>query len=107
MSFSVQPVSEALGVEIEGIEPANLSDEDKRAFKRLFDHEHFVLIRNADTTEDAHLALADIIGPIQMAAAIMNDGSQFPHIANVHHDGELPATSAEPRGGITWESQGR
>src|SRR3546814_16811144 len=81
MSFSVQPVSEALGVEIEGIEPANLSDEDKREFKRLFDHEHFVLIRNADTTEDAHLALVDIIGPISTEDAIMKEGRQFMHIS--------------------------
>lgn len=90
MSFSVQPVSESLGVEIEGLEPANLSDEDKREFKRLFDHEHFVLIRNANAAEDAHLALVDIIGPISTADAIMKDGRQFTHISNVHADGRLP-----------------
>lgn len=91
MSFTVQPVSPTLGVEIIGLAPARFTDADKREFKRLFDSRHFILIRNADTSEETHLGLVEAIGPISTADAIMKDGRQFTHISNVHGDGRLPA----------------
>ncbi|HJS09794.1 TauD/TfdA family dioxygenase [Sphingopyxis sp.] len=85
-----KPLSASLGVEILGLNPKHLSEEEKGAIKLLFDNHHFVLFRNADVTEEEHVSLVRAIGPISTADEIMKDGRQFTYISNVHADGRVP-----------------
>lgn len=90
MSIHAKPLSPSLGVEILGLDLQALSDEDKGAIKLLFENHYLVLLRNADLSEDQHLAIVNAIGPISGGDALMKDGRQFTYISNVHADGRLP-----------------
>lgn len=89
-SIHAKPLSASFGVEILGLNPQHLSEEEKGAIKLLFDNHHFVLFRNAEITEEQHVALVKAIGPISTADEIMKDGRQFTYISNVHADGRVP-----------------
>lgn len=88
--ISTRPLSEHIGVEVQGINPQSLSDADKDALRDLFTARHLVLLRSVDLSPDDHLALTDAIGPVSQADAIMKDGRKFSHISNAHADGRLP-----------------
>lgn len=90
MTLSITPLSPNLGVEISGINPANLSASDRSEVMRLFEKHHFLLLRNVDRDEEAQLGFVRDIGPLSTADAIMKDGRKFTHISNVHQDGRLP-----------------
>lgn len=90
MSIHAKPLSASLGVEVLGLNPQKLSDEEKGAVKLLFDNHHLVLFRNADLSEDQHLEIVKAVGRISGGDALMKDGRQFTYISNVHSDGRLP-----------------
>ena len=90
MSIHAKPLAASLGVEVLGLNPQSLSDEEKSAIKLLFDNHHLVLFRNADLTEDQHLEIVNAVGRISGGDALMKDGRQFTYISNIHTDGRLP-----------------
>lgn len=85
-----KPLSASMGVEVLGINPQNLSEEEKSAIKLFFDNHYFVLLRNANINEEQHLSIVKAIGPISSTDEIMKDGRQFVYISNVHADGRVP-----------------
>lgn len=90
MGIHARPLSASFGVEVIDFDANNITDEVKQGIKLLFDNHQLVLIRNADVTEDQHLALVKAVGPISTTDEIMKDGRQFTYISNVHSDGRVP-----------------
>ena len=90
MKIHAKPLSASLGVEIIGLDPENLSAEEKDAVKLLFENHHLVLFRNADVSESGHLDVVQAIGAISGDDALMKTGKKFTYISNVHTDGRLP-----------------
>ena len=89
-NIHAKPLSASLGVEILGLNPRHLSEQEKAAVRLLFDNHHFILFRNADVSEEQHLDIVKAIGPVSTADEIMKDGRQFTYISNVHADGRVP-----------------
>ena len=91
MDLEVKSLSPALGAEIVGWSPDEISSDAAEAFLRCFEKHHLVLMRRLDLSESKHLELAEIIGPVSGADAIMKGEKKVTHISNVHSDGRLPA----------------
>ena len=90
MGIHAKPLASSMGVEVIGLDPRNLTDEDKVAVKLLFDNHHLILFRDADVSEDQHLDVVKAVGPISGGDALMKSGRKFTYISNVHTDGRLP-----------------
>lgn len=90
MSLSTRPLSATLGVEVLGLNIAAPGESDAQQLRDIFSQHHLLLIRNAPLSDEQHLQLTQLIGPVSTADAIMKDGRKFTHISNVHADGRLP-----------------
>lgn len=90
MGIHAKPLSASFGVEIVGLDPKNLSAEEKEAVKILFENHQLILFRHAGVDEDQHLDVVKAIGEISGSDALMKDGKLFTYISNVHTDGRLP-----------------
>jgi alpha-ketoglutarate-dependent taurine dioxygenase len=91
MTITTRPLSRDIGVELVGFDPLRMSDADRDQFLTLFRRHHLLLIRNLDLTDEQHLALCELVGPISGADNLMKGGRKYTHISNVHADGRLPA----------------
>ena len=91
MPITTHPISASLGVELRGLDPRKLGDNDVAAFRDAFQNKHLVLLRGFEgLAEDESVGLAERIGRISSAGANMGGGKRFTLISNMHPQGRLP-----------------
>jgi taurine dioxygenase len=91
MSIELIPLSADIGVEIRGLDPTVLDDENIAAFRSAFDRYHLVLLRDVILSEAEQSRLTETLGEVSFESPIMKKGGgrKFSFIGNQHKDGEL------------------
>ncbi len=65
MTFSTEPLSEPIGVEVRGLDLADpLGEEEIERLRELYATRHLLLFRGREISADAHVALCRALGPV-------------------------------------------
>lgn len=91
MTLEFKPLSDALGVEVIGLDLRDEHDEaTKQALYRAFLEHHLLLVRGQEVSEEDEVRFAELFGPVSNQGNNMKHGRKIMHISNAHKDGAFP-----------------
>lgn len=89
MALEIVPLSEALGVEVRGVDLAQpISRETAEALVDAWSEHHLLLLRGQAIDEAQQVAFAELFGPVSHRGAYMKD-RMASHVSNTRPDGIL------------------
>lgn len=88
MSLRLRPLSDAIGVEVVGVDlRAPISEPDRAALTAAFDRHSLVLVRDQQLSVDEHRRFAEVFGPISARGYAASSDQLDKYISNTRPDG--------------------
>ena len=90
--MELKPLTEHFGVELAGFDLAQVNEESFAELRALFDTHSALLIRGQDISDEVHLRLGRLFGPIEdRYADERKPGEAFavPQVSNIKEDGSV------------------
>jgi len=91
MTLEFRPLSDALGVEVVGLDLTGDYDGATRArLRQAFLDHHLLLVRDQELSAEDEVRFAELFGPVSSQGNNMKHGGKVMHISNAHKDGAFP-----------------
>ncbi|MEL7098018.1 MAG: TauD/TfdA family dioxygenase [Pseudomonadota bacterium] len=111
MTWETSPIHDRFGVQIRGLQLADLTEDSFPAFRALFEDHSVLLLRGQEIDDAAHMRLAQMFGPIEdRMADERKEGEAFkvPEVSNIRDDGsvtgEMDLHTLNLKANMLWHS---
>jgi len=111
MTVTTSPIHPRFGVQVDGIDLAEIDEAGYAAIRDLFETHSVLLFRNQHIDDSAHMRLARMFGPIEdRYADERKDGEAFkvPEVSNIREDGsvtdEMDLHTLNLKSNMLWHS---
>jgi taurine dioxygenase len=109
-SLTFKPLSETIGAEIVGLDPENLTPDDRKALREAWARHHVLVLRETPLSEDVELDFATSFGKVRAgkpASGFVSSLASHPEImviSNIRENGTLQGLL--PDGEMDWHFDG-
>src|ERR671930_1798637 len=92
-------ISDAVGVEVLGLDLREPDDADAAELRRLLADEHLVVVRGQDLSTEDQIRVVGLFGPVDDE---LGDGAESYYISNARPDGQLGEVQLRFHSDWTW-----